>query len=439
MYSQLKNYYSSYTQDFEENVFDFDILKSRFITSDVDFNANLELKAIYQHGKKRTVATFTESCYEEIILKYLKNRIDSEFDIKYPDRGAIMKGFFDLVETLPKLSDFIIFRFDFKDFFNSINSSDVLDDYFFNKNFFRYELDILNKLSIQFSKTYAGLPTSNSLVEVVSKRFDETLISEFMKEGMIFYSRYVDDGILVFSKFIAEENIKSTIQNIIENTFAGHDVRLNEDKCSYIRKEVQNNVSFNYLGYKFIYSPTDGGFIYGIDSKKIEKFLRRYRKILEEYKIDKDINLFKARYEFLTSRVVFYNQFDIRKKKPTKWDVIGLSENYKELKNYIDVRNKIDQDTRKFLIRELVIIANQILPGEVPYFLKMPRWTQDVVDRNSYLPINRMKRNRSIVFHPQFGWSTEHLVKKIRELDSSILFESKSYPELVRIYCALIK
>lgn len=409
--------------------------------SEADFSGNIIFKQIYQNGKARNVACFESGCYEEIVSKYLKRKIDIDFTIKYPNRSRIMKEFFELAETLPNMSDFTIYKFDFRNFFDSINGQQVYKDYFKRTNLFRFEVNLLEKL-LEVAKTCtAGIPTSNALTEVVSCDFDKRLKTVLAQHGLIFYSRYVDDVMLVFNRFVDNSVLEDKIKTVIEDVFSAHSVTINPEKSVYLSKSNLVVKTFSYLGYNFRYDESNKVFIYGIEPKKIEKYMKRYRKILLDYKKTNDITLFKERYDFFVSRVVFYNNFGSSANKVGKWEVIGISENYSELRHFIDHKKpqRIDSTTSFFLTHSLIKETKNTL-GNLPYFLKeKSRKDKNNNEQNNIWIKTRMKHNKSIVFHPHIGWNARYLVKRIENLMKQTIYHNCSYRGLVKWYCSLIK
>lgn len=402
---------------------------------EVDFTQHLSHKEIYQNKKKRSIVWFKEKCDEELLIKYLKKRLDSEFEIKYPNRRSIMKDFFDLCETLPKMSDFTIFKFDFKDFFNSLNSERIYEKYFDETNLYRYEKEILKKLFSDYKKCFAGIATSNALVELISRDFDSRIESMLFEEGLIFYSRFVDDGLLVFNCYKAEDELRETINNIIDSVFNRHNVQINEKKSKYISRSRNMLKPFSYLGYQFNYDKNKNHFVYGISDSKINKHKKRFKLIINEYKEDNNMMLFKERYFFIASRVVFYNNFSSHESKVGNWEVIGICDSYSELRYFLRNKERITKNTREFLRIGFTKLCYQEL-GKCPYFAVVG--SNSCIESNNNLLINRMYNNKSIVFHPHIGWSTKYLVEKIESLTNRKIFQKVSYRELVKRYCGVI-
>ena len=379
----------------------------------------------------REVYVVAKKSIAEVCLKYLKKRLDKEFNISYPNRFQIMNECISVTENLRYMSKFVIFKYDFKDFFNSVSSQRVFDEYIINSSMKKNEIALLEKLVHNFKKCYAGLATSNSLIEIKAKDFDMRLQIHLRDYGMIFYKRYVDDGLIIFNKFVSEDTIKSILYKTVSEIF-GQEVKINEDKCIYINQS--NHVdSFNYLGYEFIINKGDKYNIkYGITSEKRKRFENKITGIVNKFKKDENIELFRTRLQFMLSRVVFFNCS--RYRKEIKWQVIGVSGNYMELRRFIDIENKITTDTLTFLKDSVYdIIEHELGANNIPYFLKK--------SKEKYSLYFYMKNNKSIVFHPNIGWSQDYLSKRLKKINFNKAYnlKGKSYREIVSIFCDKLK
>lgn len=392
----------------------------------LDFRENVSFITINQANRKRRVLYSRENSLEEITLKYLKKRLDAVFNIIYPDRKKIMKECFGVIESLHKMGDYAIFKLDFRDFFESISSKIVFEKYLKDSDLLRHEKDIIKELVRVYDQCFAGIPTSNALVEIISREFDVKLKSLFKEHGLIFYSRYVDDGLIIFNKKVNESFLLKSIDKTIEKVFNNSSVKLNSEKTAYYSKE-NGNIYFTYLGYEFEQSKKN--FKYGIDPDKLEKYRKKLKRIVLNYKGNKNVELFRQRLLFFSSRIVFYNNFNSKYSNQANWDVIGVIANYSELRHFIE-NKKITNTTKEFLQYEIITIIKKELK-ELPYFLK---------GRNeSYQLINRFKENKSLVFHPNIGWPHKHLYKQIEKITPLKVNKSKSYRELVKFYCRLLK
>ncbi|EJR73625.1 reverse transcriptase domain-containing protein [Bacillus cereus] len=410
----------------------FDKVKSQ----EVDFSKNIERLVIKQNQKKRRVLNIKSKTVEDIALKFLKKRLDIAFKIKYPDRKKIMKECFSIIETIPSMSDFVIFKYDFKDFFESVLHKEIFEKYIKYSDLYRYEKDLLEDITKNFKYCSAGLPTSNAVIEIISREFDLRLKSKFYNRGLIFYSRYVDDSLLIFNQFIEQDQLLQTINETIEEVFSNCKVKINPGKMSYLSMDSTSDTEFTYLGYLFNYKKINQQgknevyFQYGIDEEKLEKYRKKIMKIVEDFQKNGDIELFRQRLLFWGSRVVFHNTSRSSYSTTSNWDVIGIIANYGELRHFVTKENKVEKETMKFLTYEVIKIIKSET-GTLPYFLKK--------NPDGYLLKNRLCKNRSIIFHPKIGWTKTYLIKKLMKLDPSISVSKKSYRQLVKDYCDKIK
>ena len=163
-------------------------------------------EGIIKQQKKTRLVYEIKGTNEKIALKYLKKRLDLEFSIKYANRNCVMRELFSIIENISCLGEFTIFRFDFKNFFESVDARKIYDNYIEDTNLKRFEKNLLKQLTELYNYCYAGLPTSNAFVEIIASRFDLILKSKFRDKGLCFYARYVDDGILVFNEKVKQDD-----------------------------------------------------------------------------------------------------------------------------------------------------------------------------------------------------------------------------------------
>lgn len=255
-----------------------------------DFTKYKEIN-IKKMSKIRRTKSFEPFSCEEILCIYLKRILDRKFHIKYPNRNEYIHSLFDTISALHNMNDFSIFRFDFEDFFNTVSSEYIFKKYILNGSLERHQITLFEDFVTSTKYTYAGLNTSNILCEIVAKHFDEILSLKFRKYGLIFYRRYVDDGIIVFNRRVGADLCISIINEAIQEAFFDKNIttkyscktRLNGTKTKYIsvRDLVVSNSSdsFDFLGYQFVLSPKIDShnkikttFKYGITQDKIDKY-----------------------------------------------------------------------------------------------------------------------------------------------------------------------
>jgi len=416
----------------DETLTQKEIIYNTLKENDLDYSNEVKQLIFKKGSKYRKVLVTNNNSVEEISLKYLKKRLDSTFRISYPDRQKIMRECFSIAETINSVSDFVIYKFDFKDFFDSVKGRDVFNKYIKYSDLYRFEKDILEKIVEEFKSCSAGLPTSNALVELISKDFDIKLKSLLHSYGLIFYSRYVDDSLLIFNRYVEEDTILECIEKSISGVFQTSHIKLNKSKTVYLQSSSNSGTKFSYLGYLFEYKKEITNnkekkfFKYGIADDKIQKYRKKLIRIIRDYKTNRNVELFRQRILFWTSRIVFYNTTRNQYSTRTTWDITGIVSTYGELRHFIQQTNKIESSTDYFLKNEIISQVNNEL-GFCPYFLK--------TTTSGYRLEDRLLKNRSIIFNPNIGWSKEYLIKMIKKIDPLFNPSKKSYRNMVTIYC----
>lgn len=436
LYTCIDRVFSELIEDTgdEELIRDRFLIYNRIRNKQVDFQNNLEKGIIKQHKKARLIYK-VNSTNEEMALKYLKRRLDIELNIKYANRNCIMRELFPVIENIACLGDFTIFRFDFKHFFESVEAREIFDEYVADTNLRRYEKDLLKQLTNLYKYCFAGLPTSNAFIEIVANRFDQVLKSKFGDKGLCFYSRYVDDGILVFNEFVDKTYIQKVLDDAIREVFNMPSVRLNADKTCYLTKYT-GNLKFDYLGYQFEKNGRGKkvNFLFGIADSKIKKYQNKLDCIIKQYIKDNNIELFRHRILYYISRIVFYTNTNSRYSTLGKWDVSGIIENYGLLRKYIVNKSRLIRTTQVFLFNGVYngCVGAGLINKKIPYFLRKK-------GKDVYSIAYGLQKNKTIIFHPNIGWSAEYLKKQITRLAPETDLKKKSYRELSKIYCTILR
>lgn len=380
---------------FMQNIF----LKNKF-----DFGSpNIIHKKIKKDGKIRKIYSVNNTCNENIAIGYLKKKLDNEFLIQYANRNSIMRELFSLIHDIDNLTTYTIVRFDIKDFFDSVKTKFIWDNYINNS-----ELDMECKRVIKNyidknENCYAGIALSNAFIELGGQQFDRCVRSNLKQYGLIFYSRYVDDGLLIFNRYLEEDEIIRRVEKYARKSF-GDNIYLHETKRNYVIKKM-NNCSFDYLGYLF--KRENGKFKYGITKEKRDKYEKILENIVDDYINNRNIELLRQRLIYFVSRVVFYNKYKSCYQLGS-WDVTGISSNYYLLKEDI-IRNNIECETSKFLKNIVYKTLQSKTRGEKLYFIN------ENTSKN-YNIWNSIEKSKSIVFHSKIGWSKAHLCKQIRKI-----------------------
>lgn len=418
-----------------------EVVKKDYETGEFDFSRFTDIK-LKQEGKERHIKTYKPFSCEEVLCSYLKRVLDKKFHIKYPNRNEYIHSLFDIISALQNMNDYSIFRFDFEDFFNSVSTEYVLKKYIINAALEREEIELFEKFTSDVKYAYAGLNTSNIFCEIIAKQFDELLTLKLKNHGLIFYRRYIDDGILVFNKRVGELQclriINDTIKEIFLDDFVNSNTkcktRLNLSKTKYISGfDLANqglSSDFDFLGYKFVLTPQFNSsgrlkteFLYGITSKKINKYTKKIDEIIKEYLSNGDIELLRHRLKAFCFRTVY----QISKYKTIIWKMKGFIANYQELRYRIGF---LTSDTEDFLKNsvERAFANNNI---DLPYFLKNKK------EESIYNLYNNMSNYRTLLFVEPIGINRKGLDKLCKQL--GIENTTKNYEGLVRDYLIKVK
>ena len=395
-------------------------VKQDYEQGNYDFKKSTHL-AIKQGNKVRHTRSFEMFSCEETLCIYLKRLLDKKYYIKYPNRNGYIHSLFDIVSALRNMNDFVIFKFDFTDFFNSVSSEYVYKKYISQRSFERYQNDLLATFVEQTKYAYAGLNTSNIICEIIANHFDELLSLKLQDQGLIFYRRYIDDGILIFNKRISEADCYRVINEVIDSVFLDNSIlvskkcttQLNMAKTKYISVfDLANNHNsdcFDFLGYEFVLTPSIDNhnklttdFKFGITQKKIDKYTKRVDDIVKKYKKHNDIELLRHQLKAFCCRTVY----QIPRYKTLVWKTKGFIANYQELRYRLDQLTPSTENFMKNIVYS-VISANAV---PTPYFLKSSR------DESVYSLYNNMEKYRTLLFVEPIGINIDGLKKMCEQL-----------------------
>lgn len=393
----------------------FEEVKTAISNNTIDFDRKTQF-VLKQQSKKRFGYMYNKNSIEYIVCLYLKKRIDREFKIKYPNRNKIIRTLFGTLTLLKNMQDFTIYKFDFKDFFNSISSTYVNQIYLKGSKLSRTEKSLLSQYQENLRYTFSGLSISNTLCELVARDFDNMLKQKSKDFGIIFYQRYIDDCLIISNINIAEKNLERIITEVISTVFYRHDisikckVKLNPHKSSYISKRnLQEPKTLKYLGYQidFKFRSNQMTLSYGMTKEKIQKYQNKLNKLISDnIKSKFSEELLRQKVKAFCHRIVYLSSH----KNEIIWKSKGLISNYKELQYHL---SNLIPSTKDFL-ENAVINAFNYNQIPLPYYLKS--------DKNSYTLLNTLEKEKSMIFVEHIGYDLNTLRKLakrigIREVD----------------------
>lgn len=397
-------------------------------------------------GSKVRIVKYYENIYsvENILCQYVKQILDRNFNIKYPNRNKTVRSLFSYIAAIKQMSHFTIVKFDFKDYFNSVSAPYVFEKYIKPRISQRVELDLLQEFCYSTKYAYAGLCTSNAISEIIAKTFDDALKGKFSSKGLLFFERYIDDCILLLNEHVEMDDVKESINEILTDIFHSQiqcnsckcKTKFNDNKFRYLSSKsiALTPYSVDYLGYEFWFSRTSQNIInvqYGITEKKRKKYCKRVDKIIALYKTPSspdynNIELLRHRILAFASREVYINKHF----KSNVWKVKGFISNYGELR-YLLNTPLLENDTKTFL-QNMIEECFSRSGVPLPYFLKT----------SGYNLFENLKRNKTLLFVDTIGYDYNSLSSLCQRIGISPIGadgKRRGYGTLVRDYLIKIK
>lgn len=408
-----------YLKNIEQGKFDFTLSKKQIIT---------------QGKKKRVVYSFPNNSLENVLCGYLKEKLDRYFKVKYANRSNIVNTLFNTLPAIKDLNDFVIVRYDFKSFFDSVSTQYIYDNYIKESSISRKVKIIFQKLTKEFKYCYAGLNTSNAMTEIACRDFDKVLRAKLEPYGVVYCQRYVDDALVILNSHITKDDFLNILNNTIQEVFLKCKVKINNNKFYYIaRRDIKNNQEFDFLGYNFIIEYKKGNkkpfrFRFGITEKKQKKYIAKIRQTFIEYLKNKDIELLRHRIKAFSTRVVYSLPLN---GESCKWITKGITSNYNELRYHLD---DLDDITEDFLKNVYFKVMDELNITTRPYFLN---YNND--EESIYNLYSTLKRNRSMIFDEKIGVKINQLVCEIRKIDPFYKGNKKTYYQITNDYLNLLK
>lgn len=262
-----------------------------------------------------------------------------------------------LLQHLKEGTSYRIYRLDIKSFFESVNI-DTIKKALNHKNISNQTKILTEKIIDDVQKSGGiglprGLEFSPSLAELVLQDFDN---KARVQTEVFFYSRYVDDIIIISSGF---ENKKRFLRLI--KSFLPNELSFNYNKQKIIdvpkRKHMYSEVAiFEYLGYEYkvednqLQSKSANQSIFRevrvcLSQSKIKKIKTRIYRTIYCYLKTGDYKLLEDRLAFLTSNRL------MKDKKTTKVFATGLYYSNVNIDSSSESLKKIDVYLRRLILK----------------------------------------------------------------------------------------
>ncbi|WLT30295.1 antiviral reverse transcriptase Drt3a [Geothrix sp. PMB-07] len=262
-----------------------------------------------------------------LVIRKLNYNLINIFNIKYACRSTIISN---LIHFIKEGIPYRIYRLDVSQFYESFDHLDIK-----NRISSCKKINPITKnltfafLDYSLGAGSAGLPRGISLSSTIS----EMMMEDFDKEirsckSIYFYSRYVDDIVIITNASEEREDFINFVQNILP-----HGLRLNPKKqqvCEALQVAPQKTskrplikriiCTFDYLGYQFTISDparadidTEDKYrnvVVDISNNKINKIKTRIARSVRDYLVNpkRDEKLLIDRIKYLTSNFYIFNK-----------------------------------------------------------------------------------------------------------------------------------
>lgn len=397
------------------------------------FKDKIKYNLFTQKKKKRTIAQIinvnngnsVDSRLEYYLSKSLNKLVTTKTKLLFANRNKILLGLFNTLKSINNFVDYTIIRFDFSKYFDSISSLYVYNKYLDILDFTKEQKCCLKQYVSSIKYCTAGLPLSNTFAEIIGQAFDFEIKKTF--SGILYYARYVDDGILIVNQKLSCDNAKNLLNKIIETVFYDKSIpgyEHNKTKIDYNKKfncitYDDRNRSFDYLGYliNLTYINNKLDVELGITSQKRNKYCNKTKNLIKEYSNNPE----KLRIILkLFSRRIVYTI--LKNNDVKRWISKGLIYNYKDLFFFGD---DIDHNTKIFL-RSLYNKCFAELQIDIPYYLKDPK------SSCGYNLFYCLQHNKTFILDKNIGIKEDDLNSLLEIVSPEYDLKNKKYHEKVK-------
>lgn len=391
----------------------------------------------------RTIKCFWSWQTENVLSTYLKFVLDSALNVKYANRKNVIKLLFNQLFLLKDFRNFTIIRFDFKDYFESISTKYVYEKFISEEIKDRNNAKLFTEYCSRIPRCYMGLPLSNAFAEIAGRAFDEQIQERFADDGLCYYTRYVDDCIMILNQRVTQDECISKIKLCVKDIFKDERIEAVRDsnvevygsgdkKFQYISDlEVETQHSFDFLGYEIFLERKEKQKLtlqYGITADKMEKYRKRIKSMFDQCPSIRDCELLRHMLQVFCRRTVYRKGVG----KSLKWNVKGFISDYSELRFHLS-NGELHSTTKKFL-QAVIWRVSQEKFHDAPYFLKSEERSKP---HPAYTLYDNMLNNRTLFFDPDFkmGIPRRTLIKRLRQIDSqAVIDDETSYHTILHKY-----
>lgn len=240
-------------------------------------------------------------------IKQLQKNLSKTFKVIQADRNKIVRQVFNLIsDRYPK----IVIRTDIHKFYESIPQDKLFEKINNNTLLSPLSKKLLKRLFFEFEtikdhvlmKRSEGIPRGFGVSAYLSELYMREIDNEIRTlDDVIYYARYVDDIIVVFSpKSKSEKNdYLSEVRAIVNNNglVINDNLEGRSDKTQIIDLmdcPLSAQVELTFLGYKFIINQNQDLKI-ELSKDKINKYINRIGIAVQKYNLDSKFNEKRSR------------------------------------------------------------------------------------------------------------------------------------------------
>lgn len=259
-----------------------------------------------EYNVTKKVYTLDSDAASFYAIKQLQTNINKTFKVIQADRNYIIKQLYNILsDGFPK----VIIKTDIKSFYESIPQVKLFEKINDNTLLSPFSKKLIKKLFHEFESKKdtniiepkkgipRGIGVSAYLSELYMRDVDRDIKS---MQDIIYYARYVDDIIVIFSP--KTESSKGKYIDEIKKIICDDNLLMikdgsDGDESKTFEIDLPNNIhikkSFNFLGYKFeMERPQKEHFnlILEISDNKLERYKKRLKLSVEAYNKDSVYN-----------------------------------------------------------------------------------------------------------------------------------------------------
>lgn len=249
-------------------------------------------------------------------IKQLQKNLSKTFKVVQADRNKIVKQIYNLIsDGYPK----IVIRTDIHKFYESIPQGNLFDKINNNTLLSPLSKKLLKRLFFEFEtikdksimKPNEGIPRGFGVSAYLSELFMREIDNEIRTlPDVIYYARYVDDIVIVFTPKTKSQtkDYLAQVRNIINNNGLNINDNLDgrSDKTQIINLldfPLSKKVDLTFLGYKLLINQNHNLKI-ELSNEKIKKYIKRIEVAIRKYNFDSNFNERRSR-KMLLDRLKF--------------------------------------------------------------------------------------------------------------------------------------